>query len=79
MVVQKDGHVLLFVNDTQVHAAVAQDSTVFEEARRSDRLIGVRADLASVPTERLEQMFEQAWRNKAPKRLVTEFDQGSKP
>ncbi|WP_168584286.1 hypothetical protein [Saccharopolyspora sp. ASAGF58] len=40
--------------------------------RRFDKLVGIRVDIARIPTERLAELVELAWRHKAPKRLSAE-------
>jgi hypothetical protein len=36
--------------------------------------VGLRVDLAEVAPERVEELVEHAWRNKAPKRVVAAYD-----
>ncbi|PXY38512.1 MmcQ/YjbR family DNA-binding protein [Prauserella flavalba] len=58
-------------------AAVAEDPATYEEVwRNAGRPIwvGVRVRLASVPAERLRELVEAAWRNKAPNRVVAAYD-----
>ncbi|HWH11745.1 MAG TPA: hypothetical protein VG165_11505 [Solirubrobacteraceae bacterium] len=38
------------------------------------RLVGVRVDLAQVSEERVRELVEHAWRNKAPKQVVAAYD-----
>lgn len=57
-------------------AALAEDPTGLEAVHRGDRLIGLRITLATVPEDRLEQLLVTAWRFRAPKRLVAEYDSG---
>lgn len=57
--------------------AVADDPAAYEEvwrpgARKS--LVGLRVDLAKVSQERVQELVEHAWRNKAPKRVVSAYD-----
>lgn len=73
-VIEKDGHLLLSVEPTQVPALIAEDPDAFGEVRRFDRLIGLRADPAKLPEQRLAQVVELAWRHKAPKKLVAAKD-----
>lgn len=39
--------------------------------------VGLRVDLGRVSAETLQSLVEHAWRNKAPRRLVSAYDQGS--
>lgn len=73
---QKNGtHAILLVDKPSVHALVSEAAAIFEEAWQSKRfLIGVRVELAAVTARRLQQLVELAWRNKAPKKVVTAFD-----
>ena len=60
-------------------AAVAADGEVFEEVWRkaaTDIFVGLRVDLAKVSEERLAELVESAWRNKAPKRVIAAYDAG---
>jgi hypothetical protein len=46
-----------------------------EEVWRNGRIfVGLRVDLAGVTEERVQELIEHAWRNRAPKRLVAEHD-----
>jgi hypothetical protein len=36
--------------------------------------VGLRVDLAKVTKKRMQELIEHAWRNRAPKRLVAEYD-----
>ncbi len=54
-----------------------EDPATYEEvwrpgARKS--LVGLRVDLAKVSEERVQELVEHAWRNKAPKRVVSAYD-----
>lgn len=39
-------------------------------------LAGIRADLTRIGEDRVRELVEHAWRNRAPKRLVTAYDAG---
>lgn len=65
------------VGQHEAATAVADDPAVYEEiwrpgARKS--LVGLRVDLAKVSPERVQELVEHAWRNKAPKRVVAAYD-----
>jgi hypothetical protein len=69
--VTKDGtRVFLHTSAADVAAAIANDPAIYRELRRGPTLIGIDADLARVPADRLEYLITQAWRNRAPKRLA---------
>lgn len=65
------------VSGEEAAAAVADDPDVYQEvwrpgARKS--LVGLRVDLARVTPERIRELVEHAWRNKAPRRTVAAYD-----
>jgi len=65
------------VSQEEAATAVADDPATYEEvwrpgARKS--LVGLRVDLAKVSEERVQELVEHAWRNKAPKRVVSAYD-----
>jgi hypothetical protein len=64
----------VFVDDDEVHAAVADDPVVYEELHWGKRLSGLRVHLPSADPDRVAELLEESWRRKAPKRLVTAFD-----
>lgn len=76
--VEKTGETAVFsVGQDEAAAAVEADDTVYEEVWRTAGrkiYVGLRVDLAKVSPERVQELVENAWRNKAPKRLVTEHD-----
>jgi hypothetical protein len=64
----------VFIDPLEVAGYVAQDPAAFEPLHWGDRLSGLRVNLAT-PAAILAEIIEEAWRRKAPKRLVTAFDQ----
>lgn len=69
--VTKDGaRVFLHTSAEDVAAAVAEQPSVYRELRRGSTLIGIDADLARIPIDRLQHLITKAWRNRAPKRLA---------
>ena len=61
-------------------AAAADDADVYEEVWRAGGpngriFVGLRVVLDKVLTERLRKLVELAWRHKAPKRLVSAYDE----
>ena len=69
----------VFVDEGEVEAAVAEQRgteqpRVFEPLLWGQRVRGVRIQLAAAPAERVRELLADAWRRKAAKRLVAEFD-----
>jgi hypothetical protein len=65
----------VFIDPLEVAGYVAQDPAAFEPLHWGDRLSGLRVNLAVAPAAILAEIIEEAWRRKAPKRLVAAFDQ----
>jgi hypothetical protein len=78
--VPPDGaHLHVFVDEQEVAASVAENPSAFEPLRWGRQLRGLRIDLAASPTERLQELIEESWRRKAPRRLVAAFDAERSP
>jgi hypothetical protein len=72
-----DAHAIVCVGQEEARTAAAREPDVYEEVWRNGRIfVGLRADLAKVTKERMRELIEHAWRNRAPKRLVAEYDAG---
>ena len=70
-----DTHAIVCVERAEAEAAADAEPEVFEAVWRSGRIfVGLRVDLAGVTGDRMRELVEHAWRNRAPKRLVAEFD-----
>jgi hypothetical protein len=67
-------HLHVFVDEPEVRAAVAEAPEAYEELRWGQRLAGLRVTVALADPERVHELLEDAWRRKAAKRLVAEFD-----
>lgn len=67
-------HLHVFVDDPEVRASVAEDPTAFEELWWGKTLSGVRVNLAKARVAPVRELIEEAWRRKAPKRVVAAFD-----
>lgn len=68
------------VGREEAAAAVAAAPSVYAEAWRPNRtFLGLRVELAEISCERVAELVEHAWRNKAPKRLVAAYDAGEPP
>lgn len=78
--VEKGGRTaVVSVGQEEAAAAVAADPETFEEVWRkaaTQIFVGLRVELARVSPERLQELVEQAWRNKAPKRVIAAYDAG---
>jgi hypothetical protein len=75
----KDGTVIVSLAQPDAAAVAAEDSETFEEVWRSGGpngriFVGLRVDLGRVERERLGALIEQAWRHRAPRRLVAAHD-----
>lgn len=64
----------VFVDEDEARAAVAEQPEVVEELWWGKRLSGVRVDLARADAGRLAELVEEAWRRRAPKRVVAAYD-----
>jgi hypothetical protein len=64
----------VFVDEGESRAAVTADSRAFEELWWGGRLRGVRVNLAAASPAPVYELLEEAWRCKAPKRLVAAYD-----
>jgi hypothetical protein len=67
-------HLNVFVDEHEARASVADDPTAFEELWWGRKLAGVRVTLEAADPTRVKELLEEAWRRKAPKRLVAAFD-----
>ena len=65
----------VFVGEQEVEAFVAEDPAAFEPLRWGQRIRGLRVLLSAAPAERVQELIEESWRRKAPRRLVAEFEQ----
>ena len=69
--VPPDGeHLHVFVDEGEVHAAVAEDPAAFEPLLWGQRLRGLRVRLAAADAGRVAELLEESWRRKAPARLA---------
>jgi hypothetical protein len=64
----------VFVDDDEALAAVEEVPSAFEELWWGKKRSGVRVRLATAPADRVAELLEEAWRRKAPKRVVAAFD-----
>jgi hypothetical protein len=66
----------VFVDPLAVGGYVAEDPAAFEPLRWGEKIRGLRVSLAAAADARIREVIEESWRRKAPKTLVTAFDQG---
>jgi hypothetical protein len=52
---------------------VAENPAAFGPLRWGQRIRGLRVDLAAAPAGRVQELIEDAWRRKAPKRMVADW------
>ena len=64
----------VFVDETDIHAYVAEDPDAFEPLLWGQKVRGIRVLLAAAPQDRVQELLSEAWRRKAPKRLVAEHE-----
>jgi hypothetical protein len=69
-----DEHLHVFVDEAEVHAAVAEDPAAFEPLLWGQRLRGLRIRIAVAPADRIAELLEESWRRRAPARLAAEWD-----
>ncbi len=73
--VPPDGeHLHVFVDEGEVHAAVAEDPAAFEPLLWGQRLRGLRIRIAAAAAHRIAELLEESWRRKATARLAAEWD-----
>lgn len=63
-------HVRAMVDEEETRALAASEPDVYSELWWGKRLACVEIELASVAPEALHEVLVDAWRRKAPKRLV---------
>jgi hypothetical protein len=64
----------LFVDEPEIRASVAAHPSAFEELWWGKKLRGVRVNLKPAIEAEVFELLEEAWRRKAPKRLVAAHD-----
>lgn len=68
------------VSEQQARSAAAADPATYKAVRRTDArwsFLGLQVQLNRVSEKRIRGLADDAWRNKAPKRLVGEHDWGA--
>ena len=70
-----DKHAIVCVSQDEAKAASVEQPDIYQEVWRDGRIfVGLRVDLAKITKERMQELIERAWRNRAPKRLVKQYD-----
>ena len=64
-------HLNILADEGEIRALVAQQPSVFEEVWWGKRLVAVRVRLADADPEAVRELLEDAWRQRAPKRLAS--------
>lgn len=65
------------IGQDEAAAAIAAEPDVYEEVWRhaaTTSWVGMRADLSRIGEDRVRELVEHAWRNRAPKRVVAAYD-----
>jgi hypothetical protein len=71
-------HLHVFVAEPEVLASVADHPAAFEELWWGKRLSGLRVNLDAADRDEVRELLEDAWRRKAPKRLVRSLDESGR-
>jgi hypothetical protein len=71
-----EAHLHVFVDEPATDAWVAENPAAFEPLLWGRKVRGVRVNLGVAPPDRVMELLEEAWRRKAPARLIAERDQG---
>ena len=66
----------MFIAEAEAEIYVAEDPAAFAPLLWGKRARGLRVNLAAADDARLEELIEESWRRKAPKRLLAERDIG---
>src|SRR5438309_7325877 len=74
--VPDDDHIRVMVDQDDVRAVVAQYPDACEEVWWGSRLACVAVDLRSAPRHLVKELLLDAWRRKAPRQVVRDFDPG---
>ncbi|HEX7047384.1 MAG TPA: MmcQ/YjbR family DNA-binding protein [Gammaproteobacteria bacterium] len=73
--VPPDGeHLHVFVEEEDRAPLIAAEPDAYEKLWWGKKVLGVRVTLANADSETVAGLLETAWRRKAPKHLVAEFD-----
>jgi hypothetical protein len=67
-------HLHVFVDEAETRACVAENPAAFDELIWGSKPRGVRVILPAAAPDRVAELLEEAWRRKAPARLIAELD-----
>ena len=67
-------HLRIFVDAELTEAVVSAKPAAYGEVWWGKKLNGVVATLKHAPRDQLAELLAEAWRLRAPKRLVSDFD-----
>ena len=73
-----DDHLRIMVDEAEIRASVADDPEAYAELWWGSRLSCVVVDLRRAPPDHVRELLTEAWRRRAPKRLVRAFE-GERP
>jgi hypothetical protein len=69
-----EGRVHVFVGEADVHAYCAEFPGAVEELWWGKKLSGCRVELSRATAPLLRELLTEAWRRRAPKKLLAQFD-----
>ncbi len=69
-----EAYLHVFVDEAETEASVAEDPAAFAPLLWGTKQRGLRVTLAAADGARLEELIEESWRRKAPRRLLVERD-----
>jgi hypothetical protein len=69
-----EAHLHVFVDEPEIAASVAEDPAAFEPLLWGSKVRGLRVVLAVAQQDRVEELLAEAWRRRAARRLVAEYD-----
>ena len=68
-------HLHVFIDEEDRERAIAIDAANFEKLWWGKKVMGLRVHFKQADFELVKELLTQAWRRKAPKRLLTSFDE----
>jgi hypothetical protein len=72
--VPDDDRLRIMVDEGEIRASVEDDPNAFAEGWWGSRLACVVVDLRLAPANQVRELLTEAWRRKAPRRLVRALD-----
>lgn len=72
----EETHLHVFVEEALRVPLVAAQPKVFEDLHWGAKIIGIRILLARAPVNTVFELLVEAWKRKAPKRLLANFERG---